>query len=355
MRYGSPGVVDHLIKSNFEVRGQQLDWNQCVGTVLASGPSVRGRFVHPTTRPYWSPAQPSKKKGPRKNSNPKKENKEEEEDDDVEVEGEEDLAVLLASSDEEEERARVAHRQSDNIDDYGKPLRNAKGEMIGYRQMTSRELARAQGFPDNFIFAVSSYLSVNRMIGNAVPPPLGCSIGHEIEKAERKRRGEVSEEADLTWRAELLALEDKGVEMGLEEEGEDRLKILKRERVQKKDKLLLNLVDGDHEDSSVKGLLKKKSKKKSKISKQTEEKNMEENLNVVEEVRTASVAGDVLIEERFLDSSDQELLYKPRKKPRSKKGPSVKTSTGPVVKTPDVREQRIIRAAPITVIDLTSL
>jgi hypothetical protein len=40
-----------------------LTWDSSVPTVLASGPSVRSRFVHPDTRPYWSPAQPSKKKG----------------------------------------------------------------------------------------------------------------------------------------------------------------------------------------------------------------------------------------------------------------------------------------------------
>lgn len=50
-----------------------------------------------------------------------------------------------------------------------------QGRKIHYKQdrlFSSRELARAQGFPDSFQFsAAKSKADVTRMIGNAVPPP----------------------------------------------------------------------------------------------------------------------------------------------------------------------------------------
>jgi hypothetical protein len=73
-----------------------------------------------------------------------------------------------------------------------------------------------KGFPDSFGLTCSSYLAANRMVGNAVPPPLACSIGSEIEKAERKRRGELLARPDLGWRALAFALED-GEEIVLEQ------------------------------------------------------------------------------------------------------------------------------------------
>lgn len=42
-----------------------------------------------------------------------------------------------------------------------------------------RECARSQGFPDSFRF-YGTILDKHRQIGNAVPPPLGVAIGHEI-------------------------------------------------------------------------------------------------------------------------------------------------------------------------------
>ncbi|XP_076753766.1 DNA methyltransferase 1a isoform X1 [Xylocopa sonorina] len=49
------------------------------------------------------------------------------------------------------------------------------------RVVSVRECARSQGFPDFFRF-YGTILDKHRQIGNAVPPPLGLAIGHEIGK-----------------------------------------------------------------------------------------------------------------------------------------------------------------------------
>lgn len=49
------------------------------------------------------------------------------------------------------------------------------------RVVSVRECARSQGFPDSFRF-YGTILDKHRQIGNAVPPPLGAAIGHEIKK-----------------------------------------------------------------------------------------------------------------------------------------------------------------------------
>ena len=48
--------------------------------------------------------------------------------------------------------------------------------------MSTREGARLQGFPDNFIF-YGSKTSKNLQIGNAVPPMFGEIIGKQIKKS----------------------------------------------------------------------------------------------------------------------------------------------------------------------------
>ena len=49
------------------------------------------------------------------------------------------------------------------------------------RALTSRELARIQTFPDDFIFQGSS-ISIQQQIGNAVPPKLAFLIAEEVKK-----------------------------------------------------------------------------------------------------------------------------------------------------------------------------
>jgi len=52
-----------------------------------------------------------------------------------------------------------------------------------YRRMTIREIARIQGFPDNFKFIYSNLNDAYKMIGNAVPVNLAYEIAYAIKKA----------------------------------------------------------------------------------------------------------------------------------------------------------------------------
>ncbi len=159
MRVGSEGVTEHLTKNATMTKGPTVKWDMPVATILASGPNARSRVIYPETRLYWSPtAEPRKKDTP------------------------------------------------NGYDDYGKKRFSDQGEKLGYRTLSCRELARAQGFPDSFHFYVSSTLTVTRMIGNAVPPPLAYNVGWEMAKAERLRlRLPASRGAeDCEWRAEAL-------------------------------------------------------------------------------------------------------------------------------------------------------
>ncbi|MCQ8157465.1 DNA cytosine methyltransferase [Staphylococcus epidermidis] len=50
------------------------------------------------------------------------------------------------------------------------------------RALTSRELARIQTFPDDFIFKGTS-INVQQQIGNAVPPKLAKLIAYQVNLA----------------------------------------------------------------------------------------------------------------------------------------------------------------------------
>lgn len=54
------------------------------------------------------------------------------------------------------------------------------------RNITMREAARLQGFPDEFVF-LSNKVSVAHQIGNAVPPPLARTLGEALVCAIRNR------------------------------------------------------------------------------------------------------------------------------------------------------------------------
>ncbi|VVC38862.1 DNA (cytosine-5)-methyltransferase 1-like,Bromo adjacent homology (BAH) domain,DNA (cytosine-5)- [Cinara cedri] len=55
-----------------------------------------------------------------------------------------------------------------------------------HRVVSVRECARSQGFNDSFLF-YGPIINKHRQIGNAVPPPMGKAIGHEIIKAISKK------------------------------------------------------------------------------------------------------------------------------------------------------------------------
>jgi len=63
--------------------------------------------------------------------------------------------------------------------------RFVEGKEHLYRRMTVREVARVQGFPDDFKFIYTSVDNAYKMIGNAVPVNLAYEIAVAIKKALR--------------------------------------------------------------------------------------------------------------------------------------------------------------------------
>ena len=54
-------------------------------------------------------------------------------------------------------------------------------EFDGMPKLTSRMIARIQGFPDEWSFGEKKTAAC-RMIGNAFPPPVACAVGREIRR-----------------------------------------------------------------------------------------------------------------------------------------------------------------------------
>ncbi|MBQ4353729.1 MAG: HaeIII family restriction endonuclease [Clostridia bacterium] len=67
----------------------------------------------------------------------------------------------------------------------------AQGSEKLYRRMTVREIARIQGFPDDFRFIYEDINDAYKMIGNAVPVPLAYEIACAIKKYLEGRGSEV--------------------------------------------------------------------------------------------------------------------------------------------------------------------
>lgn len=75
------------------------------------------------------------------------------------------------------------HPQAPKMVKYGKnDYRFAKNYENLYRRMTIREIARVQGFPDDFKFIYTNTNDAYKMIGNAVPVNLAYEIAIEIRR-----------------------------------------------------------------------------------------------------------------------------------------------------------------------------
>ena len=73
------------------------------------------------------------------------------------------------------------HPQAPKMVFFGKNDRRfVAGKENLYRRMTVREIARIQGFNDNFKFIYSNADDAYKMIGNAVPVPLAYEIAVAI-------------------------------------------------------------------------------------------------------------------------------------------------------------------------------
>lgn len=74
------------------------------------------------------------------------------------------------------------HPQAPKMKNYGKnDFRFVPGKEKLYRRMTVREIARIQGFPDDFKFIYDSLNNAYKMIGNAVPVNLAYEIALQIK------------------------------------------------------------------------------------------------------------------------------------------------------------------------------
>lgn len=60
-------------------------------------------------------------------------------------------------------------------------FRFVEGKEKLYRRMTIREVARVQGFPDDFQFIYEETNNAYKMIGNAVPVNLAYEVGKAIK------------------------------------------------------------------------------------------------------------------------------------------------------------------------------
>ncbi len=69
--------------------------------------------------------------------------------------------------------------------------RFVKGKEYLYRRMTIREIARVQGFPDDFSFIYKDANTAYKMIGNAVPVNLAYELGVAIKMHLNGRESEV--------------------------------------------------------------------------------------------------------------------------------------------------------------------
>lgn len=75
------------------------------------------------------------------------------------------------------------HPQAPKMIKYGmNDCRFVEGKEHLYRRMTVREIARVQGFPDDFKFIYDSVNDAYKMIGNAVPVNLAYEIAEAIKK-----------------------------------------------------------------------------------------------------------------------------------------------------------------------------
>ena len=84
------------------------------------------------------------------------------------------------------------HPQAPKMEKVGKnDCRFVEGKEELYRRMTIREVARVQGFPDNFKFIYNDTNTAYKMIGNAVPVNLAYEIACAIKKYLEGKGNEV--------------------------------------------------------------------------------------------------------------------------------------------------------------------
>lgn len=110
------------------------------------------------------------------------------------------------------------HPQAPKMVKVGKnDCRFADGKEYLYRRMTIREIARVQGFPDDFEFIYDNTNTAYKMIGNAVPVNLAYEIAVAIKKYLEGRGAEVEIDDDV-----LDAKEDNKKKMSTKSNNQGR-------------------------------------------------------------------------------------------------------------------------------------
>lgn len=80
--------------------------------------------------------------------------------------------------------------------------RFVEGKESLYRRMTIREVARVQGFPDEFKFIYNDTNNAYKMIGNAVPVNLAYEIACAIKLYLEGKGDQVEPDRDLLKKRE---------------------------------------------------------------------------------------------------------------------------------------------------------
>lgn len=84
------------------------------------------------------------------------------------------------------------HPQAPKMEKFGmNDYRFVSGKENLYRRMTVREIARIQGFPDDFKFIYENVDNAYKMIGNAVPVNLAYEIAVAIKKCLKNNKKEI--------------------------------------------------------------------------------------------------------------------------------------------------------------------
>lgn len=90
------------------------------------------------------------------------------------------------------------HPQAPKMIKVGKnDCRFVEGKEDLYRRMTIREIARVQGFPDDFKFIYENTNTAYKMIGNAVPVNLAYEIATAIKKYLEGKGSEVESDDEV--------------------------------------------------------------------------------------------------------------------------------------------------------------
>ena len=99
-------------------------------------------------------------------------------------------------------RARKAWAEL-GVDGIGIANEAPERDFVGMPRLTTRMVARIQGFPDEWGFW-GKKTAAYRQVGNAFPPPVAHAVAAEIAKAIAGPAKPARKARDKVWQAELI-------------------------------------------------------------------------------------------------------------------------------------------------------